>query len=67
MLLDRPPLYDEGGGHNASSGHNATRARKNVHWSPDNVYFHDFFMGMVVLLMTALGFTLCRVFCCFGN
>ena len=42
---------------------NATRAR-HIDWSPDSVRFADFFMGVVVALMTALGVTICRICCC---
>ena len=61
MLLDKPRVGD----HNATGAGNATRARDTVRWSPGSVHFSQIFMGMVVLLMTALGVTLCcRAPCC---
>ena len=58
MLLDRPlPV-------NATANATYSRSRKSLHWSPDSVYFPDFFMGIVSLLMTGLVVTLCRACCC---
>ena len=61
LLLDGPPPPANATG-NATGTH--ARPRKNLHWSPDSVYFADFFMGVVVVLMTALGVTICQICCC---
>lgn len=57
MILDRPAPV------NATATY--AQPRKTVHWSPDSVYFHDFFMGIVSLLMIGLAVTLCRACCCY--
>jgi len=53
---------------NATRVNNVTRVNvpraRHIDWSPDSVYFPDFFMGIVSLLMTGLVVTLCRACCC---
>ena len=63
LLLDRPPSLLVNAT-NASDASNATRTRKTIQWSPASVYFHDFFMGILALLMIGLASTICRACFC---
>ena len=44
---------------------NATRAR-HIDWSPASIHFGHIFMGIVAVLMCALGLVLARKCCCAG-
>ena len=56
---------------NATRVNNVTRVNvpraRHIDWTPDSVYFHDFFMGIVSLLMAGLVVTLCRACCCYSR